>query len=215
MVPIPAYGGERIPEKLLRWIDKVARRKFEESRERKSMTPTNPHKEYVASRVAAATPVELTRMLYEGAVQAVQEAITANRAADVLARGNHVTRAVEILGELRFSLRRDVAPQYCDTLSGLYGYLQSRLIQAHAEKSESMLQEVLRLIQTLLEGWIGAIENLSPQDAGAAPAGENVSSGDYAKAAVSASNAYSSPVPSSPYSSTTPAPEPQNRSWEF
>jgi flagellin-specific chaperone FliS len=46
---------------------------------------------------------------------------------------------VEILGELRFSLRRDVAPQYCDTLSGLYGYLQNRLIQAHAEKSESML----------------------------------------------------------------------------
>ncbi len=179
------------------------------------MTPTNPHKEYVASRVAAATPVELTRMLYEGAVQAVQEAITANRAADVLARGNQVTRAVEILGELRFSLRRDVAPQYCDTLSGLYGYLQSRLIQAHAEKSESMLQEVLKLIQTLLEGWIGAIHNLSPQEAGAAPAGESVTSGDYAKAAVSASNAYSSPGPSSAYSSTTAAPEPQNRSWEF
>ncbi len=38
------------------------------------MTPTNPHQEYIASRVATATPVELTRMLYEGAVQAVQEA---------------------------------------------------------------------------------------------------------------------------------------------
>ena len=67
---------------------------------------------------------------------------------------------MQILGELRFSLRRDVAPQYCDTLSGLYGYLQSRLIQAHAEKSESMLQEVQGLIQTLLDGWIGAMQNL-------------------------------------------------------
>src|SRR3984885_9278840 len=128
------------------------------------MTPTDPHKEYVVSRVAAATPVELTRMLYEGAVQAVREALTAHRGGDILARGNAVTKAVQILGELRFSLRRDVAPQYCDTLSGLYGYLQNRLIQAHAEKSESILQEVLKLIQTLLEGWIGAMGNLEALD---------------------------------------------------
>jgi len=56
------------------------------------MTPTNPHKEYVASRVAAATPVELTRMLYEGASQAVQEALAAHRGGDILARGNRSPR---------------------------------------------------------------------------------------------------------------------------
>src|SRR5579863_3544204 len=147
------------------------------------MTPKNPHKEYISSRVASATPMELTRMLYEGAVQAVQEALTAHRGGDILARGNAVTRAVEILGELRFSLRRDVAPQYCDTLSGLYGYLQSRLIQAHAEKSESMLQEVLKLIETLLEGWIGAIHNLNALDgATAQDAGAGASQGGHQQA---------------------------------
>jgi flagellar protein FliS len=162
------------------------------------MTPPNPHKEYVASRVAAATPVELTRMLYEGAVKAVQEALTAHRSGDILTRGNAVTKAVEILGELRFSLRRDVAPQYCDTLSGLYGYLQNRLIQAHREKSESMLNEVQQLIQTLLEGWIGAMQNLDNLSAGTAKEAEPV-------AANGASN---------PYSTSAPA-QPQNRSWQF
>jgi flagellar protein FliS len=174
------------------------------------MTPTNPHKEYVASRVAAATPVELTRMLYEGAMQAVQEALTAHRGGDILARGNAVTKAVQILGELRFSLRRDVAPQYCDTLSGLYGYIQNRLIQAHAEKSEGMLKEVLQLVQTLLEGWIGAMHNLDASSGvGAAKEAEP---GLAEPAALSgASNPYASP-----YSSTKPAPaEPQNRSWQF
>src|SRR5271156_4640702 len=149
------------------------------------MTPSDPHKEYISSRVAAATPMELTRMLYEGAVQAVREAQTAHRAGDILARGNAVTKAVEILGELRFSLRRDVAPQYCDTLSGLYGYLQNRLIQAHAEKSESMLQEVGGLIQNLLEGWIGAMRNLDAlggavaKDAGVDPPALNGASNPY------------------------------------
>lgn len=173
------------------------------------MTPTDPHKEYVVSRVAAATPVELTRMLYEGAVQAVREALTAHRGGDILARGNAVTKAVQILGELRFSLRRDVAPQYCDTLSGLYGYLQNRLIQAHAEKSESMLQEVLQLIQTLLEGWIGAMQNLDALDAGIA--GKAEATAPEPVAASGASNPYSSPYSSA---KATPA-EPQNRSWQF
>jgi flagellar protein FliS len=157
--------------------------------------------------VAAATPVELTRMLYEGAVQAVQEAMTAHRANDILARGNAVTRAVEILGELRFSLRRDVAPQYCDTLSGLYGYLQNRLIQAHAEKSESMLQEVLKLIETLLEGWIGAMHNLNALDGATAPdTVAGTSPGQYQQAVLSAA--------SDPYGSRV-TPESPNRSWEF
>jgi flagellar protein FliS len=192
------------------------------------MTPTNPHQEYVKSRVAAATPVELTRMLYEGAMQAVQEALTAHRGGDILARGNAVTKAVQILGELRFSLRRDVAPQYCDTLSGLYGYLQNRLIQAHAEKSESMLQEVGGLIQNLLEGWIGAMRNLDAvggvvaKDAAVDPpalsgASNPYSTPDSATHSSSYSSNYSAPY-SSPYSSpTTPATtlETQNRSWEF
>jgi flagellar secretion chaperone FliS len=173
------------------------------------MTPTNPHQEYVRSRVAAATPAELTRMLYEGATQAVQEAITAHRGGDILARGNAVTKAVEILGELRFSLRRDVAPQYCDTLSGLYGYLQRRLIQAHAEKSEGMLQEALRLIQTLLEGWIGAMQNLEAPNPAVAKDGDTTSvSGP--------SNPHSSAYSVAPYSSTTtPEKEAPNRSWQF
>jgi flagellar secretion chaperone FliS len=162
------------------------------------MTPGDAQKQYIANRVAAATPMELTAMLYEGAAQAVRDALAAQRAGDILARGNGVTRAVEILGELRFSLRREVAPQYCDTLSGLYGYLQTRLIQAHAQKSESMLEEALRLIETLLDGWIGAMRNLNALATAVSPdAG--------AEAAVSAEN---------PYDSMAPA-ESLNRSWEF
>lgn len=170
------------------------------------MTPTNPHHEYRASRVASATPMELTRMLFEGAVKAVQDAVAAHRAGDILARGNEVTRAVQILGELRFSLRRDVAPQYCDTLSGLYGYLQTRLIQAHAEKSESMLQEVSQLIQTLLDGWVGAMRNLGELEG--APAQDPQ---PRPLAAVNGPSPYASPYPQAAATGT----ENLNRSWEF
>ena len=164
------------------------------------MTPSEIRKEYISNRVSAATPMELTRMLYEGAIQTVQEAIAAHRAGDILARGNAVTKAVEILSELRFSLRREVNPQYCDTLAGLYGYLQRRLIQAHAEKSESMLREVQSLVQTLLEGWTGAMDHVEKEQVEATGSG----SGTATDAVVHASNPYS-PEPG----------EAQNRSWQF
>jgi flagellar secretion chaperone FliS len=175
------------------------------------LTPSDIRKEYLASRVSAATPMELTRMLYEGAIQSVGDALAAHRAGDILGRGNAVTKTVQILGELRFSLRREVNPQYCDTLAGLYGYLQRRSIQAHAEKSESMLREVQGLIETLLEGWIGAMDNLSGKQNGepaAVQTSASVTSGGSASegsaSAVSASNPYS-----------PEAGVPQNRSWQF
>jgi flagellar protein FliS len=170
------------------------------------MTPSDIRKEYISSRVTSATPMELTRLLYEGAVQSVEEAVAAHRAGDILARGNAVTKTVQILGELRFALRREVNPQYCDTLAGLYGYLQRRLIQAHAEKSESMLREVQALIQTLLEGWVGAMDNLSGERKGEVEAAASTASASMASAATSAGA-------SNPYSPE--AGGPQNRSWEF
>jgi flagellar secretion chaperone FliS len=172
------------------------------------MTPSDIKKEYLASRVSAATPMELTRMLYEGALQSVAEAIAAHRAGDILARGNAVTKTVQILGELRFSLRREVNPQYCDTLAGLYGYLQRRLIQAHAEKSESMLREVQGLVQTLLDGWIGAMDNFSSAGEGA-PEAVGPSADPGSASALSASNPYSP----DPHASDPGAP--RNRSWQF
>ena len=121
----------------------------------------NQHQEYVRQRVQSASPVELIRILYEAAVQSMGEAVRALRSSDILRRGREVTKTIEILSELRIALRYDVQPEYCRTLAGLYSYMQSQLIRAHSEQSESLLLEVSRLLQTLLEGWTGAMENLS------------------------------------------------------
>ncbi len=129
-----------------------------------NMSPGSPHKEYLSQRVAAASPMELIRILYESAMQAVEEALEAFRSGDILRRGNSVTKAIELISELRLSLRREVHPAYCDTLGGLYSYLQRQLIRAHAEKSESLFQEVRRLLQTLLDGWIGAMQNVNARE---------------------------------------------------
>ncbi len=124
------------------------------------MAPSNRQKDYLSQKVAAASPTDLIRMLYEGAVQCADQALEALRSGDIVRRGSSVNKAIEIISELRLSLRREVDPAYCDTLTGLYNYLQRQLIQAHAENSEKALQEVQSLLRTLLEGWTEAMRNL-------------------------------------------------------
>jgi flagellar secretion chaperone FliS len=124
----------------------------------RNMTQSSRQKEYLAIRIASASPIELVCLLYEGAVQSVETAIRALHSGDILSRGRAINKAIEILAELRMSLRRDVEEQYSNTLAELYGYIQHQLIRAHAEQSESLLQEASRLLRTLLEGWSGAVE---------------------------------------------------------
>ncbi len=110
--------------------------------------------------------MELVSILYETAIRSTEEALVHLRAGDILKRGEAVHKAVETIFELQRSLRHDVQPEYSQNLAGLYNYMQRRLGEAHAGKSEAMFEEVARLLRTLLEGWNGAMQNLeapSPQ----------------------------------------------------
>ena len=165
------------------------------------MTPSNRQKEYLAIRISTASPMELVRILYEGAVQSVHEAIRALHSGDITNRGQAINRAIEILAELRVSLRRDAQEQYSNTLAELYGYIQHQLIRAHAEQSESLLQEVLRLLNTLLEGWSGAMEKLAARE----QAGHTETIGQAADPVTVAN----------PYSSESPGLRLESRTWQL
>ena len=180
------------------------------------MPHPNQHHEYITQRVQTASPLELIRILYEAALQTVDEALRALQSGDILGRGRAVTKTIEILSELRIALRYDVQKEYCSTLAGLYGYMQSQLIRAHSEQSESLLLEVSRLLHTLLEGWTGAMENLSSDQrtvdnlnsdplVHASPARQQADSNPYASA----------PSDQNPYSAELVSPGSQGRSWQL
>lgn len=115
---------------------------------------------YLAERVLTGSPLELIRMLYEGALTAVDMAIEMLHSGDIMARGRAVTKAVNILGELRSSIRN--GPEFACTIAELYGYMQNRLLEAHARKSEDHLREVSRLLKCLYDAWLGVMRQLTP-----------------------------------------------------
>ena len=128
---------------------------------------TEVKKEYLASRVQSASPMELVRMLYEGALDSVNKALTYLQSGQIQERGQAITKASEIINELRVSLRPVADNAYSGNLAELYGYMQHRLLRAHLEKSEPMLSEVARLLQCLLDGWVSAMQSQQANPRGA------------------------------------------------
>lgn len=118
---------------------------------------------YLESKVLSADPVELVRILYEAALEAVANARRSLRQGDIAARSNEITRAQLVLTELGLSIDHERGGAVSRNLAELYDYMQRRLIQANLEQADSPLAEVARLLETLLEGW----RHCDPDGAGA------------------------------------------------
>ena len=112
-----------------------------------------PLNTYEENRIRNASPLGLVRILYSGALRAVQNARQHLRARDIAARSREITKAQEILLELAASVDPSKAPEFGERLLALYGYMQSRLIEANAKQVDGPLAEVASLLDTLQEAW--------------------------------------------------------------
>lgn len=115
--------------------------------------PHNPYAAHIEASVLEAEPVELVRTLYRAALDAVNNARVCVAAGDVAGRAAAVSKAVNILRELAFSLNPESEPGMARNLLELYDYMQRRLLVAHLEPSEAPLVEVAGLLATLAEAW--------------------------------------------------------------
>lgn len=110
---------------------------------------------YLETEVFSADPVKLVCMLYRGAIDAVRAARRHLQEKDIRQRSRNIMKAYGILQELS----RSLDPQYeiSGNLGGLYTYMQKQLLEANGKQMEAPLEEVERLLSTLLEGWNAAV----------------------------------------------------------
>jgi flagellar protein FliS len=120
---------------------------------------------YQEEEIISADPIALVRLLYRGAIEAVETARQRLAARDIRGRSDAISKAVEILGELMASLNHEGAPDVSRRLAELYDYMQRRLLTAHFEQADAPLAEVRNLLQSLAEAW-----NRMPASESCAPA---------------------------------------------
>jgi flagellar secretion chaperone FliS len=119
------------------------------------MAYSSAHDVYLESRIMAAEPLELIRMLYHGAIGSASEArrhLAAGRIAD---RSAAISKTCEIIAELASSLDHEQGGEISERLAQLYDYMQYRLVEANIKQADEPLAEVMALLGTLVEAWDG------------------------------------------------------------
>jgi len=107
----------------------------------------------VESGVAAARPIDLVVMVYDGAIEVLGKAIAQLKANDIAAKNQSVSRAIRIIDEgLRAPLDMR-AGEVAANLAGLYDYMTRRLLQASARNDVAMIEEVRSLLLDLKSAW--------------------------------------------------------------
>ena len=104
-------------------------------------------------KVNQASPHELVRLMFDGALDNLANAKAAIEAGDDEGQNNHLKAALAIIDGLKGSLDAKRGGSLAENLFALYSYMNRRLIEADDLNSVDPLVEVSDLILTLKEAW--------------------------------------------------------------
>ena len=113
----------------------------------------HPAHEYVENDLLDRDPWDLVCLLYSKAIEKLNQAIGHLEAGNVDERSKAISRAMEILLELISSLDGEAGGEIAAKLARLYEYIFERLAEANAKQERAPLEEAVRLLSTLYEGW--------------------------------------------------------------
>jgi flagellar protein FliS len=122
---------------------------------------------YLEHKVLSASPLELVCLLYEGGIEALQDAKRHLASGDVLARGRSIARVQAIVVELLSSLNAQVDQDLARRLTLLYDYILRKLEEGHREQAAGPLDEAEQLLRNLHEGWRQLSGQMAPPVASA------------------------------------------------
>ena len=115
------------------------------------MIKSNGYAAYANSKVATATPAELTLMLYDGAIKFCNISIIALAEKDLEKAHNNIIKVENIISEFQITLNHKypVAKDF----DAVYKYLKERLVEANVKKDKEVLEEVLEHLRTMRDTW--------------------------------------------------------------
>lgn len=102
-------------------------------------------------------------MLYEAAIKSTKLAIIAIDKKNLADKGKHIGKVHDIVMELRNSLDHKQAPQLAEQLDALYDFAIGQLLKANINNDPKALENVCKVLTTLYEGWVVAVEDFRKQ----------------------------------------------------
>lgn len=123
------------------------------------------HQKYKKTSVESASREKILLMLYEGAIKYTKLAIKAIEDRRIADRGQNIGKAYDIIMELNNTLDHKVGGALASNLEQLYMFMTDQLTKANIKGDTEPLKNVVRLLETLYDGWVKAVEKLKRGEA--------------------------------------------------
>lgn len=121
---------------------------------------SNAAQKYKTTSIQSASREKILLMLYEGAIKFIKLAIQGVEKNNVKDKCENIGRAYDIILELNNTLDHKVGGEVAARLEQLYQFMIEQLIKANTKNDIESLKTVQKLLETLHEGWVLAIQKL-------------------------------------------------------
>jgi flagellar protein FliS len=109
--------------------------------------------QYRSTQVRSSTPLELTVLLYDGALRSMTLAHDAMQRKDIPARQAALGRAQAIVAELQNTLHLERGGAVAAELDRLYTWVLAQLTTAILEQDARPIEQARRVFETLADAW--------------------------------------------------------------
>ncbi|GIL16779.1 MAG: hypothetical protein BroJett040_05300 [Oligoflexia bacterium] len=125
----------------------------------------NPYKKYKETSIISASREKLLLMMYEAAIKFTKLAIKAAEEKNVADRCVNLGRAFDIVLELNNTLDHKIGGEVARNLEQLYMFITEQYTKANISGDPEPLRASLKILETLYEGWVGAVEKMKKEEA--------------------------------------------------
>ena len=125
----------------------------------------NAYQKYKKTSVQSASKEKLLLMMYEGAIKYMKRAVVAIEKNNLAEKGINIGHAYDIVMELNNTLDHTIGGEVAANLEQLYMFVTDQLIQANINNDKVKLEDAIRIMTTLLDGWSQAVEQVKKRDA--------------------------------------------------
>jgi flagellar protein FliS len=108
---------------------------------------------YQQTAIGTQSKGRLIVMLYDGAIKFMKLAIQDLEAGDYAGKGQHLTRAQDVINELNAVLDMEGGGEIASNLRRLYLFMNRRLSEANVKRDPQMIREVITLMEELNQSW--------------------------------------------------------------
>jgi flagellar protein FliS len=118
---------------------------------------------YRQTSVTTASRGQVLLLLYEGAMKNCRLAIEAIKTKNLPEKGKYILKVQDIINELSITLDHNVGGDISKELERLYNFMVDQITQANIKNEVAPMESVLKLLDTLYQGWSAAVRQVSAQ----------------------------------------------------